>query len=125
MGYLKKCGYQFLIYHIRELFKVEQISEVRFTRAIWYGHLNAIKKNIALKLIFTFDNELLEYKTNGITESTIFFYIVTTNISIYLIGISSVYHDNGTKEEKLICVEKISKITKWLLSNKYNTILYP
>jgi len=111
--------FNILSYHLKDKINIDEILEVRHIRVFKIKKLDSIIDRLPHILIF-YDNDLVEFKDNGIPESFIDFFIVKSGIDLHLVGLTFIFHDNGLKDEKLISYKKISKLMAWLLSSKYN-----
>lgn len=118
---MKNTTYDFIIFHIKEKVNVKNIIEIRHVKVLKKNKLRAAQS--AYKLIFM-SNDFVEFKESGLKESILEYYIIKTHKKVYLIGFELDFLNNGLKQEKIIKFHEINKFHSFLLSSKFDQIIY-
>lgn len=120
-GEFDYIAHRFIKENINNEFKQEDIKEIRLIRVLSGYKLKYLENKSPFKLLL-FSNDDLYFINETTAEDCIMFYTIKIRKKIYVIGLHTIYYDNGTRKEDVVYNKEISTFLYFLLISKYNII---
>ncbi len=105
-----------------KVLRQEDIKEIRLIRVLSGYKLKCLEKKSAFRLLL-FSNDDLYVINKTTAEDCISFYTVKIHKDLYVMGLHTIYYDNGTRKEDVVYNKQIPFFLYYLLISKYNIIL--
>ncbi|SEM42460.1 hypothetical protein SAMN05421856_103150 [Chryseobacterium taichungense] len=113
---------RFIKENISKVFKQEDIKEIRLIRVLRGYKLKYLENKSPFRLLL-FSNDDLYFINETTAEDCISFYTFKIHKDIYIMGLRTIYYDNGTRKEDVVYNKQIPSFLYHLLISKYNTVL--
>ncbi len=120
-GEFDYLAYRFIKENINSGFKQEDIKEIRLIRVLSGYKLKYLENKSPFKLLL-FSNDDLYFINETTPEDRLMFCTIKILKKIYVIGLHTIYYDNGTRKEDVFYNKEISNFLYFLLISKYNIV---